>query len=163
MQSRSRSKLVRRFLALLLIVSVAHAADPDSTTVIGANKDLSAGARALQLKDYDEGIRLTLEGLKFESSRRNRAAGLSNLCAGYTALKQYTAAIESCDEAIEIDEYNWHAYNNRALAYLGLDNVDAATRDLQEGLRLNPDSRKLLEVADMIAAGEKPSQGAIDD
>lgn len=136
----------------LLITAAAHAAEPESTTVIGINEDLSAGARALQMKDYETGIELTLAGLKFESSRKNRASGLSNLCAGYTALKKYVEAIESCNEAIEIDERNWHAFNNRALAHLGRGDIEAAERDLREGLRLNPDSRKLRDVGEMIAA-----------
>ena len=156
-------QMLRLAVILLGISATALAADPESSTVIGVNEDLSAGARALQMKDYEEGVRLTIEGLKFESSRRNRVSGLSNLCAGYTALKKYADAIESCDEAIEIDDKNWHAFNNRALAYLGKGNIEAAKRDLEAGLILNPDSRKLLEVAEMIELREKEPPVAIDD
>ena len=149
--------VMRRIAVLFFYVSFAAvAAEPDSTTVIGVNPDLSAGARALQMKDYEEGVRLTIEGLKFEASRRNRASGLSNLCAGYTALRQYDEAIDSCNQAIEIDNYNWHAYNNRALAHLGRGDLEAARRDLQAGQRLNPDSNKLLKVEEMIVAQEQP-------
>jgi tetratricopeptide (TPR) repeat protein len=163
MQSSAQSLLMRRLAVCVLLFSAAGiAAEPESTTVIGVNKDLSDGARAMQMKDYDEGIRLTIAGLKFESSRHDRASGLSNLCAGYTAMKRYAEAIDSCNQAIEIDDHNWHAFNNRALAYLGQGEIDAAKRDLQDGLRLNPDSRKLLEVADMIAAQEKPPLAIAD-
>lgn len=155
---------MRRLAVISLTVAAAvSAAEPDSTTVIGVNEDLSAGARALQMKDYEEGVRLTIEGLKFENSRRNRASGLSNLCAGYTALQQYADAITSCNEAIDINNNNWHAYNNRALAYLGQGDIEAAKRDLEAGRRLNPDSRKLLEVAEMIEMREKSSPIAIED
>ena len=108
-------------------------------------------------------IGLTVAGLKFEASQQNRASGLSNLCAGYTALKQYTNAIESCNQALIIENRNWHAFNNRALAYLGRGEIDAAKRDLQEGLRLNPDSGKLREVAEMIEARERQPSGAVDN
>jgi tetratricopeptide (TPR) repeat protein len=148
---------------VLFISAAILAAEPESTTVIGVNEDLAAGARALQMKDYEEGIRLTIEGLKFESERRNRVSALSNICAGYTALRQYVAALENCDEAIDLDDRNWHAFNNRALAYLGQGNIKAARRDLEAGLALNPDSRKLLEVAEMIEAREKEPPLAIDD
>jgi len=164
MQSSAQLILMRRFAVFLLLLSAAaNSSEPDSITVIGTNKDLSEGARALQLGDFEEGIRLTISGLKSESSPRNRASGLSNLCAGYTALAQLADAIDSCNKAIEIDERNWHAFNNRALAHLGLGDIDAAKRDLQDGLRLNPDSRKLREVAEMIAAKEISPPVAIDN
>jgi tetratricopeptide (TPR) repeat protein len=160
----SGAMFMRGFLLCLLALSVAaYASDPESVTVIGVNKDLSDGARALQMGDFEEGLRLTIAGLRFESSARNRAGGLSNLCAGYTAVKQYAEAIDSCNEALKIDDQNWHAYNNRALAYLGQGEIDAAKRDLQDGLRLNADSRKLFQVAEMIEARERPPPLAIDE
>jgi len=160
----SVQKIMRVFLVCLFAFSVAaNASDPESTTVIGVNKDLSDGARALQMGDFEEGIRLTIAGLKFESSPRNRTSGLSNLCAGYTAAKQYAEAIESCNQALIIDDQNWHAYNNRALAYLGRGEIDAAKRDLENGLQLNPDSSKLLQVRERIIASERPPPLAIDE
>jgi tetratricopeptide (TPR) repeat protein len=103
----------------LAFSAAAYAASPESTTVIGVNEDLADGARALQMGDFEEGIRLTIAGLKVETSPRDRASGLSNLCAGYTAAKQYAEAIDSCSQSLRIDAENWQAYNNRALAYLG--------------------------------------------
>ena len=156
--------LIRGFLVCLLAFSAtADAADSESTTIIGVNAGLSDGARAMQMGDFEEGIRLTIAGLKVESSPRNRASGLSNLCAGYTAAKQYSKAIDSCTQSLRIDKRNWHAYNNRALAYLGQGEIDAAKRDLQDGLRLNPESSKLLQVAERIEASERPPPVAIDD
>jgi tetratricopeptide (TPR) repeat protein len=155
---------MRRLVVILLALSAAaSAAEPESTTVIGVNESLSAGARALQMKDYEDGVRLTIEGLKYEISRRNRVSGLSNLCAGYTALQQYADAIASCNEAIEIDDNNWHAYNNRALAYLGQGDIEAAKRDLEAGRQLKPDSRKLLRVAEMIEMQENAPPVSIED
>jgi tetratricopeptide (TPR) repeat protein len=154
----------RGFLVCLLMFSaVAVASESESTTVIGVNKDLSDGAMALRMGNFEEGIRLTIAGLKFESSPQDRASGLSNLCAGYTAAKQYAEAIESCNQSLKIDNRNWHAYNNRALAYLGQGQIEAAKRDLEDGLRLNPDSRKLLQVQQWIEASEQLPPLAIDE
>lgn len=155
---------MRGYLVCLLAFSAAaYAASPESTTVIGVNEDLADGATALQMGDFEEGIRLTIAGLKVETSPRDRASGLSNLCAGYTAAKQYAEAIDSCSQSLRIDAENWQAYNNRALAYLGQGEIEAAKRDLAEGLRLNPDSSKLLQVAEWIEARQRPPPLAIDE
>ena len=62
---------------------------PDSRTVLGvANEYLAAGAEAIRLKEYDEGIRLTKIGLERPTSPRDRSAALSNLCAAHAAKKR---------------------------------------------------------------------------
>ena len=156
--------LMRRFaLLMVFFLGVGLAAEPNSITVIGSNKDLSDGATALQFGDFEEGVRLTRRGLRFEATPRDRASGLSNLCAGYTALTQFVEAVESCSMAIEIDDGNWHAFNNRALAYLGQGDIDAAKRDLQDGLRLKPDSGKLRQVSELIVVKESTPPVALDN
>ena len=135
-----------------LAASTSLATEPTSKTVIGpANLDLAAGADALRFGDYEEGIKLTLRGLEQHPSERDRSAALSNLCAGYAATDEYDLAIEHCNDALQIDERNWHAYHNRAAANLYQGNLDEAIRDAEAGLALNPRSRKLrkaLEVAE---------------
>ena len=65
-----------------------------SKTVLGVtNEYLAAGAEALRLKDYDEGIRLTLLGLDRPTSPRDRSAALSNLCAAHAAKQEPDIAI----------------------------------------------------------------------
>ncbi len=137
-------------LALTATAMVTDSAVAESTWTIGINHSLAAGARALQTGDYTGGIHLTLEGLKSESAPRNRARAFSNLCAGYTADRQYAKAIRYCDMAIEIDDRNWRTFNNRALAHLGEGRIDAAKRDLHQGRSLNPDSSNLDKVAQLI-------------
>ena len=64
----------------LLLASLApgvHAGEPTSATVFGINDALAAGSRALYLGDYESGVRLTLEGLRIENRRRDRARALS--------------------------------------------------------------------------------------
>ena len=139
-------------VAGLMAVLVMNVASPESTHTIGANQQLSEGARALQIGDYDEGIRLTLEGLKSQPIQRDRASALNNLCAGYVANREFDEAITQCSAAIQIDGRNWRMYNNRALAYLGKGQIGAATRDAQKGLALNPQGRTLIKVQSMIRA-----------
>ena len=130
-------------LIALLAAAAVHAADAPSTTVFGANGNLADGARALRIGDFDEGIRLTLEGLKVEKRRFNRAKGLSNLCAGYLGLLEHVEALNACDAALSLNEHNWHIYNNRALALLGLGRIHEARGNLKAALALNPGSPKL--------------------
>src|SRR5262245_6065293 len=52
-----------------------------SATVIGATNPLLAqGTDALEMKHYEEGVRLTLAGLEQPASERDQAAGHSNVC-----------------------------------------------------------------------------------
>jgi len=134
-----------------LTASTSLATEATSKTVIGpANLDLAAGADALRFGDYEEGIKLTLRGLQQHPSQRDRSAALSNLCAGYAATEQFDLAIKHCNESLDIDERNWHAYHNRATAHLRRGDFGEAIKDAEAGLALNPRSRKLrraLEVA----------------
>ena len=134
----------------LMALLTAQVAVSDSTQLIGVNPQLSDGARALQLGDYAEGIRLTLEGLKTRPGQRHRASALNNLCAGYVASGQFEEAIQHCSDAIEINDRNWRMYSNRALAFLGKGQVAAAVRDTRKGLELNPDGPTLIKVRAMI-------------
>jgi Flp pilus assembly protein TadD len=134
-------------LIALLAAQIAHS---ESTHTIGADPNLSAGARALQMGNYADGIRLTLQGLKLGPGPRHRASALNNLCAGYVANQQFEEAIRRCSEAIDIDARNWRMYNNRALAYLGIGQVGLAARDAEKGLALNADGRTLAKVQAMI-------------
>ena len=108
-----------------LLSGPASHADDTANTVIGVNPRLSEGAYALEFGNYDEGIRLTLEGLRSSVRPSDRVGALSNLCAGYVGLQEYDSALRYCNRALRIDEKNWHAYNNRSLAYLGLGNTAA--------------------------------------
>jgi tetratricopeptide (TPR) repeat protein len=138
--------------SVVLFAGGVQASDADNTTVLGVNPRLSDGARALEFRNYADGVRLTREGLRAEPSARNRAAGLSNLCAGYAGLGRFAEALSACDEALSIRGGNWRVYNNRAIANLGLGRLAAAREDLEQGLMLNPGSPTLLKVLDLIEA-----------
>jgi tetratricopeptide (TPR) repeat protein len=146
---------VVRCCVVLMTVAVAPAAAADNQQTFGANHDLVAGARALQYGDFESGIRLTHLGLKSGSSPLERVKALNNLCAGYTAAGLHDQAILHCDQALSLDTRNWRIFNNRALAHLGNGRIFAAKQDLEKGLKLNPESRKLAQVAALIDAREK--------
>ena len=69
---------------------------------------------------FEEGVRLTLAGLEQPTAPRDQAAGHSNVCAGYAALKRWNEALEHCNRALELDRNNWRTYNNRAAVFVGL-------------------------------------------
>lgn len=120
-----------------------QAAETGSTSVLGVNESLAAGSRALLLGEYETGVRLTERGLKLVSQRFERARALSNLCAGYTGLRQHEKALEACDAALKLNPQNWRIYNNRSLALLGLGRVVEARQDLAAALEMKPESPSL--------------------
>jgi tetratricopeptide (TPR) repeat protein len=123
----------------------------DSRTVLGVtNEYLAAGAEALRLKEYDEGIRLTKLGLERPTAPRDRAAALSNLCAAHAAKNEPDTAIQYCTESIGINDANWHAYSNRAYAYYLKRLFDQADADLDIALSLNPSARQMPQIRGMM-------------
>lgn len=137
-----------------LLAGAAIAADAGSSTVFGPDPALADGARALRLRDFETGTQLTLEGLKREVSPQQRAKAYSNLCAGFTALRRFADAIDACDQALSLEPRNWRAYNNRALAWLGQDQLAAARNDVEAGLAMHPDSPTLHKVMDLLRQRE---------
>ena len=142
---------IARFLPLLmLLASLAQAQTPASQsgavakTVVGpGNTDLADGATALRVGNAEDGVRLTERGLMSASSRRERVAGYSNLCAGLAMLERLDEALEACNRALELDDRHWRGYSNRALVYLKQERYPEAERDISVGEALNPNARTL--------------------
>jgi tetratricopeptide (TPR) repeat protein len=123
----------------------------DSRTVLGvANEYLAAGAEAIRIKEYDEGIRLTKLGLERPASPRDRAAALSNLCAAHAAKNEPDIAIGYCTESLGINESNWRAYSNRAYAYYLKKMFDEADADLDIALSINPSAKQMPQIRGMM-------------
>ena len=137
--------------AVLIAMSATAQTEPStSTTVIGGNEMLQAGADALRNGDFQRGIELTTEGLKRPNAQRDVAAALSNLCAGFVGVRQYDTGLEKCNEALKIDATNWRTWNNRAAAYLGKGMYDAALGDVESGLKLAPESATLKKTRQIV-------------
>ena len=122
-----------------------------SATVFGpTNPLLSQGSDALELGRFEEGVRLSLAGLEQPNTTQDEAAGHSNVCAGYAALKRWEVALEHCNRALELDRGNWRTYNNRAAVFVGLKKLDLAMTDVNTGLELAPTSRILLKSKEVV-------------
>ena len=144
-----------RRIALLLIAVLAapvcfgQGADrinrpQEASTVIGPrNVPLYDGAQALLAGDNEQGVRLTLEGLKIAHGRREEEAALSNLCAGYIKLGNYEEALKYCDILLTRNDRNWRGYNNRAVIHIMMKQYDKADADLTKGEELNPGARTM--------------------
>ena len=138
----------------------------DSKTVLGPrNIYLYDGANALLAGDAQEGVPLTMKGLKLALGQREKKIGHSNLCAGFLLLGQPETALAHCDWVLELDPYHWRTYNNRALVYLRLQRFEESEADIRKGQELNPRSEKLKEVKGMYLDEVMPvvEQITIDD
>jgi tetratricopeptide (TPR) repeat protein len=141
---------VVRSIALLIpllgAAASASAQEAQSSTILGpGNPLLAEGAAKLEAGRVQEGIELTLAGLKAPNTFRDAAAGHSNVCAGYAMLKQWEEALRHCNTALGLDDSNWRTYNNRAAVFVGLGQYELAIADLRTGLEMAPKSRTLLE------------------
>lgn len=148
----------RLLLALVLLASADMATRAqDSKSVIGpTNLELHDGAEALLVGDAEEGVRMTLIGLRQANSNRERYTAWSNLCAGYVMLEQLETALKYCDQVIEETDGHWRAFSNRALIYVKLRRYEEAERDLQRGEALSPDARTLKAVRAMLRDAVEP-------
>ncbi|MDH3337723.1 MAG: tetratricopeptide repeat protein [Gammaproteobacteria bacterium] len=152
-----------RFLAVASVcLTCSYVAAQENKTVIGpSNPDLYHGANALLAGDAEEGVRLTLRGLQYESSQKDRITAMSNLCAGYIMLKELDTALSYCDQVIEQNDRHWRAYSNRALAYIGLQRYEEADKDLQKAEALAANSRKVKTVRAMLLDATDPVEPEI--
>ena len=125
-----------------------------SQSVFGADPNLSDGALALRLGDFEEGIRLTLEGLRSPAgtahSIRTRSSAHNNLCAGYVMGGKFREALEHCNEALRLKPNNWHAYSNRAVLHALTGSLDKAAEDIAQGKRINADAKRLREAEEFL-------------
>lgn len=136
-----------RLLAITLLTaqltSLAIAQQPDTNAVLGTDPQLAAGTEAMMQGQWQRGIDLIQQGLATPLSASDRAIAFANLCAAHAALKQFEVALQFCDRSLAIHESNWRTWQNRAACHLGLGRIEESLRDLERGLRLNPDSDAL--------------------
>ncbi len=162
MKKTSGQRLLCVFMAALLCLSGADVMAQSNKTVIGpTNPALQEGADALLAGDAEEGVRLTLMGLRYANSSRNRQIGMSNLCAGYLLLNQLDTALSYCDQVLEKNDQYWRAYSNRALIYVKQKRYEEAEQDLQKGEAISPKSRTLKAVRMMLLDQTNPVAPAI--
>jgi tetratricopeptide (TPR) repeat protein len=108
------------------------------TTLGQRNPPLYDGAQALLAGKNEEGVQLTLEGLRIAQGKREVESALSNLCAGYIRLKQFDTAMEYCERLLAQNDNHWRGYNNRAVIYLELKEYEKADQDLIRAEEISP-------------------------
>jgi tetratricopeptide (TPR) repeat protein len=114
------------------------------TTVIGpTNPPLHDGAQELLAGHAEQGIKLTMQGLKIASNSREEEAALSNLCAGYIMIEKFDDAMKYCELLLLRNEDSWRAYNNRAVIYIKTGQYEQAEQDLLRGEALRPGAHTL--------------------
>ena len=144
-------------VVVCLCLAAAVAQGQESKTVLGpTNPDLYYGAEALLAGDADEGVRLTLLGVKRAANSRDRITGMSNLCAGYIMLEQYEIGVSYCDEVLARNDQHWRSYSNRALAYLKLGRLEETEADLQKAEAIAPNARTVKVVRSMLLDATNP-------
>lgn len=155
--ARAPATVVMAIAMALTVLSTAGADErPMSATVLGEENPLLAeGARALEAGHAEDGVRLTLEGLKAPSSSHLLAAAHANLCAGYVLLHRYDEALAHCNTSISIDPENWHAYNNRAAVFSARSLYEEAIADVRSGLKLAPNSAVLQKSLKILYQNQK--------
>lgn len=113
-------------------------------TVIGPrNLFLAQGADALFAGDYEKGVELTRKGLASAQGRQEHKTGLTNLCAGYYMMGELVAALDACNEVVDLDPNFWRGYNNRALVLMELGRYEESAADIEKGIELRPYAKKL--------------------
>lgn len=143
--------------AIAMMASVAAASSEDPKVVVGPrNIYLADGADALNARNGEEGVRLTLLGLKTAQGPREEMIGHANLCAGYLLVDQPDLALEHCNWVLDLDPKHWRTYNNRALVYLRLERFDEAEADIRKGQTIRPGSEKLKIVKGMYLDETQP-------
>ena len=130
-------------LVSLLVAAAVGNASETSTSVMGTNQYLSEGAMAIRMGSFEEGIRLTEKGLKSTVSKRDKAAGLANLCGAYVGIGEPDTAIEFCNQSLEINSRNWKTYSNRAAAFAIKGLYSEATFDLDAAAAIRPNARNV--------------------
>lgn len=135
-----------------MLTAAAAWAQPESRTVLGERTPLlAAGADAIRAGRYEDGIRLTAEGLATEIlTPQLRAAALANLCAAHAAKGDPDAAIAFCDEAVAIDASNWRAYSNRSYAWWLKGMYAEATADIDAAAKIAPRAPQVREIRGLI-------------
>lgn len=155
-----------RFLltALLLgVVSTAVADEGGFKTVYGPrNVFLDDGSKALLASRGEEGVRLTLLGLKSASGTMEFQMAHANLCAGFLLIDRPEEALMHCNKVLEKDSGHWRTYNNRALVYMRLKRYDEAEADIRQGQSLRPDSTNLKIVKGMYLDETQPVNESIE-
>jgi tetratricopeptide (TPR) repeat protein len=124
----------------------------DNRSVLGETQELlAAGADAIRVGRYDDGIRLTKLGLERDAPNPyEKSAAFANLCAAHAAKGQLDTAIRYCSDSLSLNESNWRAYSNRSYAYLLKGQYAEARIDLDAAAAIAPAAAQVRQIRAML-------------
>lgn len=161
-QSRTLRTVRIWVIATIVCLVAAIALGQERKIVVGPrNAPLAQGARALTEGDAEEGVRLTLIGLRQAVGRQERVIGACNLCAGYIMQRRFSEALKACDTALEENETYWRARANRALIHTLEGRYDAADRDLELVEKAAPQANAVKAVRALLTEMQNPAMPLI--
>ncbi|WP_417468357.1 hypothetical protein [Maricaulis sp.] len=114
-------------------------AEPQFAAHRTANSGVRAQYNAVTRGEWRQVIHFGEEIANSGAAPGQRAAALSNLCAGYAATGEFELAIEACDAALELRDDAWRAMNNRGVAHWLAGDRAAAIADFNAAAALAGD------------------------
>ncbi len=126
----------------------AYSAESESTSPISRLQfaepsELLQGRRYLKVGKPHKALDAYRTLLETEHNPRFRSSALNGSCAAYIALGQYTNALNSCDEALDLRPRKWRTHNNRGTALFHLGRLRDAIKAYKRAQKLAPKSRTL--------------------
>jgi hypothetical protein len=111
------------------------------------------GARDIEAGNYEKGVRHLLTRLGDESKAASvRTPVVIDLCAGYTMLKDFDAAMQYCDSAVNSGWSTGLALNNRGALHVAKGDYASAIRDFQAAIESRGADRIARRNLDRIVA-----------
>jgi len=146
--------------SLPLDVSAADGICDDPSQSSGAVRLLCSGIEKQDSGDNDGAMKDFAQALELQPDLTEAHLMLG---IGYYDKKEYTRALEEYDKYLAVIPDNFHAWSNRAAAFLQTGDLAAARADIDRALLLNADEPELLENRIVIAREAADWQTVISD
>ena len=121
-------------LAVLMIMPVSQASATDTTAgsrlMVKTSVAEVIGVREIESGKFEQGIRKSKAGLAKTSTASLRKPLLDNLCVAHLAIKNMEQANQYCQAAVNTGKASVVSYNNRAVMFYVLGNIEASLEDL---------------------------------
>jgi tetratricopeptide (TPR) repeat protein len=121
-------------LAMLLVVPInqVSATELASSTKLRLKTSVTEvnGVREIENGNFEKGIRKSLASLNKSSATPLRKSLLDNLCVAHIALNDLQQAEQYCNSAVSLGKPSAISYNNRAVMYFVLGDMQASLEDI---------------------------------
>ncbi|KAJ6837153.1 HSP-interacting protein [Iris pallida] len=141
--------------------------DEDATLFIDMSSDMKEeGNKLFQKRDYEGALIKYEKAIKLLPKNHIDVSCLrSNLAACYMQMgpEEYHHAIHECNLALEVSPKYTKALLKRARCYEALNRLEAACRDIDLVLSLEPNNLTALEISDRVKKGMEKKGIKLDD